>query len=191
MGKMGLQSPQTCYNSTCLMTIDPTLLKDLTTIGTALAAAFLAALWLSLIFWALRDIRQRTRDPLLRTLAVLIVTVLFIPGIVVYLILRPATTLEDEYQRMLEEEALLQNIEETARCPGCARVIEPDWLVCPNCHTRLKKQCQYCKKLMELPWDLCPYCGTPTPGARREDLSLDEVMSRIPGKDLHGEGDNT
>ncbi len=164
------------------MTLDPNLLKDLTSIGTAFAAAFLAALWLSLVFWAARDIRQRTRDPFLRILAVLVVAVLFLPGIIIYLILRPPHTLEEAYQHALEEEALLQTIEEISRCPGCGRQTQQDWLICPNCHTRLKKQCQYCKKLMELPWDLCPYCGTPTPGTRREDLSLDEVLTRLPSE---------
>ena len=36
-----------------------------------------------------------------------------------------------------------------------------------------------CGKLMELPWNLCPYCGTPTPGMRRENLSLGEAMQSL------------
>ncbi|MEM5773867.1 MAG: zinc ribbon domain-containing protein [Anaerolineaceae bacterium] len=162
------------------MVLDPLWLKDLSTIAMALAAAFLAALWLSLIFWTLRDIRQRTRDPLLRILAVLVATVLFLPGVLIYLILRPRTTLEEEYQTLLEEETLLQTIEEPVRCPGCGRVTQPDWMICPGCHTRLKKVCHSCKKLMDLPWDLCPYCGTLAPGARREDVSGEEILSRLP-----------
>ena len=166
------------------MVMDPLWLKDLTTIGLALAAAFLAALWLSLIFWTFRDIRRRSRDPFLRILAVLVSTVLFIPGVIIYLILRPATTLEDEYQTLLEEEALLQTIEEPSRCPGCGRITQPDWMICPNCHTRLKKQCHNCKRLMDLPWDLCPYCGTLAPGARREDVSADDILSKLPKDNL-------
>lgn len=158
------------------MTFDPIILKDLTTVGTAVAAAFIAALWLSLIFWAIRDIRKRSRDPLLRILAVLVVTILFLPGIIIYLILRPANTLEEEYQRTLEEEALLQTIEDSSLCPGCARQVEKSWIVCPNCHTRLKKICHHCGKKMELPWDLCPHCGTSTPGTRRDNLSLDDAL---------------
>ena len=171
------------------MTLDPIILKDFTTVGTAFAAAFLAALWLSLIFWAIRDIRQRSRDPLLRILAVLVVTILFLPGIIIYLILRPSNTLEEEYQRTLEEEALLQTIEDSSLCPGCARQVEIEWVICPNCHTRLKKLCHQCGKRMELPWDLCPHCGTSTPGTRRDNLSLDEAL-RIPldkGEDLYEE----
>ena len=161
------------------MNFDPTSLSNFMLILTTWGGLFLAALWLSLIIWTYRDIRARGRDPLGRILAVLVVAVLFLPGIVVYLILRPRHTLEDEYQRTLEEEALLQSIEETPVCPGCGRRTRENWMVCPNCHTKLKKPCHQCGKLMELPWNLCPYCGTPTPGMRRENLSLGEAMQSL------------
>ena len=162
------------------MALDPSLMSSLLLIFTAWGGAFLAALWLSLIIWTYRDIRARARDPLLRILAVLIVAILFLPGIVVYLILRPAHTLEEEYQNTLEEEALLQAIEDSPLCPGCGRRVKELWTICPNCHTKLKKPCHQCGKLMELAWNLCPYCGTPAPGMRRENLTLDEAMRPIP-----------
>ncbi len=161
------------------MTFDPTQLRSFFLILAAWSGAFLAALWLSLVIWTYRDIRARARDPLLRFLAVLIVAVLFLPGIVIYLVMRPQRTLEDEYQNTLEEEALLQSIEDVALCPGCGRRVHEDWIVCPNCHTKLKKPCHHCGKLMELPWNLCPYCGTPAPGMRREDLTLDEALQPL------------
>jgi RNA polymerase subunit RPABC4/transcription elongation factor Spt4 len=172
------------------MNLDPTNLSNFMLILTAWGGAFLAALWLSLIVWTYRDIRARARDPLGRILAVLVVAVLFLPGIVIYLILRPHRTLEDEYQHTLEEEALLQSIEEIALCPGCGRHTKENWLVCPNCHTKLKKTCHHCGKLMDLPWNLCPYCGTPTPGMRREGLSLDDAMQPLAGISLVGEDDD-
>lgn len=162
------------------MALDPSLMSSLLLIFTAWGGAFLAALWLSLIIWTYRDIRARARDPLLRILAVLVVAILFLPGIVVYLILRPAHTLEEEYQNTLEEEALLQAIEDSPLCPGCGRRVKELWTICPNCHTKLKKPCHQCCKLMELAWNLCPYCGTPAPGMRRENLTLDEAMRPIP-----------
>jgi len=172
------------------MNFDPTDLSNFMLILVTWGALFLAALWLSLIIWTYRDIRARARDPLGRILAVLVVAVLFLPGIVVYLILRPRHTLEDEYQRTLEEEALLQSIEETPVCPGCGRRTQPSWMVCPNCHTKVKKTCHHCGKLMELPWNLCPYCATPTPGMRRENLSLDDALQSLtpaPLEDFEGE----
>jgi hypothetical protein len=151
--------------------IDPALLKQLTMIGTGFAAAFLAALWLSLIFWTFRDIRSRSRDPLMRILAVIVTALLFLPGILVYLVLRPPHTLEEEYQHALEEEALLQSIEEGSNCPGCNHHVHPDWIACPNCHTVLKKTCTSCGKSLHLSWNLCPYCATPVPGASKETVS--------------------
>ncbi len=165
------------------MNFDPAALSDFFLILTAWAAAFIVALWLSLVFWTYRDIKARARDPLSRILAVLVVAVLFLPGILIYLILRPANTLEDEYQQTLEEEALLQAIEETPLCPGCGRRIKDNWSVCPNCHTKLRKNCHHCGKLMELPWNICPYCGTPAPGMRREHLTLDEALRPLAGDD--------
>ncbi len=162
------------------MLFDPIVLSSLAQIAVAFAAAFVAALWLSLIFWTYRDIRRRTRDVLLRILASLVVTILFLPGILIYLILRPPNTLEQEYQSTLEEEALLQTIEESPMCPGCGRKIESDWAVCPSCHTRLKKTCHECGKLMDLAWNLCPYCGTPEPGMRVENLTMDEALRTLP-----------
>jgi RNA polymerase subunit RPABC4/transcription elongation factor Spt4 len=161
------------------MRFDPTSLSNFMLFLAAWGGAFFAALWLSLVIWTYRDIRQRARDPLARILAVLVVAVLFLPGTVIYLILRPPRTLEEEYQHTLEEEALLQSIEESTLCPGCSRRIKENWTVCPNCHTKLRKNCHKCGKLMELPWNLCPFCGAPAPGMRRENLTLDEALRQI------------
>ena len=95
-------------------------------------------------------------------------------------LLRPQRTLEEEFQSTLEEEALLQSIEDNAVCPGCGRRIREDWVACPSCHTRLKKPCHQCGRLMELPWNLCPYCGTPAPGMRRENMTIDDAMRNLP-----------
>jgi RNA polymerase subunit RPABC4/transcription elongation factor Spt4 len=158
------------------MADNPFSMNSVLLLLTAWGSAFLVALWLSLIIWTYRDISSRTRDVLIRLLAAVVVAVLFLPGIVVYLILRPRNTLEDEYQQTLEEEALLQAIEDNQLCPGCGRRVKENWLVCPNCHTKLKKNCHQCGKLMELPWQLCPYCGTPAPGMRRENLTIEEAL---------------
>ena len=93
------------------------------------------------------------------------------------MILRPPRTLEEEYQRTLEEEALLRALEDLPLCPGCERRVKDDWQVCPNCHTKLKKSCENCNRLMELPWNICPYCGTPAAGMRRDAVtSMDEAL---------------
>ena len=32
---------------------------------------------------------------------------------------------------------------------------------------------------MELPWNLCPHCATPTPGMRREQITLDDALQSL------------
>jgi RNA polymerase subunit RPABC4/transcription elongation factor Spt4 len=162
--------------------VNPSALGNITLFLAAWGGAFLISLWLSLIFWTFRDIRKRTADNLMRILAVLVVTILFLPGVLVYLILRPQRTLEEEYQQILEEEALLHAIESTQHCPGCSRKVQDSWMVCPDCHTRLKKTCHHCSKLMELHWNICPFCGTPAPGMRKEGLTLDEALRPTPSE---------
>ena len=172
------------------MTFDPTFVSNFLLVLTGFGGAFLAALWIALVIWTNRDIRTRARDPLSQTLATLLVAVLNLPGILVYLILRPQRTLEEEYQRTLEEEALLQALEDLPLCPGCERRVKEDWQICPNCHTKLKKTRHNCSKLMELPWNICPYCGTPAPGVRLEATSLDDALRGIKIIDEQGNSNN-
>jgi len=169
------------------MTFDPAFGSNVILVLTAFGGAFLVALWIGLIVWTYRDIRARTRDPLLQGLAALLVAVLNLPGVVVYLLLRPLRTLDEEYQRTLEEETLLQELEDLPLCPGCERRVRDEWQVCPNCHTKLKKTCQNCSKLMDLPWNICPYCGTPAAGMRLEGSSLDDALHDLRLDDSAGE----
>ncbi len=123
-------------------------------------AAFALALWLSTAIWVFRDIRARTRDIFAVLLALLLVFFLPFAGVLLYLLLRPRETLAEQYERSLEEEALLQDIEERAVCPACHEPTEEDFLLCPHCSTRLKNRCTSCERLMKLEWNICPYCGT-------------------------------
>ncbi|MBC7262765.1 MAG: zinc ribbon domain-containing protein [Chloroflexi bacterium] len=140
------------------MTIPANLLHILR-VTVALIGAYVALFWITLVIWTARDIHSRTRDILAQILATLIVLVFNVPGLLLYLVLRPAETLSDAYQRSLEEEALLLDIEQQFSCPGCKRRIEADYVICPHCHTKLKGKCAHCGRLLNLNWDICPYCG--------------------------------
>jgi len=137
---------------------------------TAFFSAFLAALWISLVIWTFRDMRARARDAFAQLLASLMVLILGPFGVILYLILRPRESLAERYERSLEEEALLQDIEERHVCPGCKQPIEPDYVLCPICHTRLRRPCIHCGRLVHPRWSVCPYCGEgqkPVPGVDR------------------------
>ena len=139
--------------------LDSFTMKNLMTYAVAFGIAFIAALWIGLILWVLRDIRSRPRDPFMIILSVFFVIVLFLPGIFVYLFIRPRKTFEQKYQDAIEEEALLREIGISEKCPSCGHSIQNDWILCPYCHTKIKKKCVSCGKALELPWNLCPYCG--------------------------------
>jgi len=140
-----------------------TVIQPFVIMFAALFAAFLTAVWISVVLWTFRDIRARTRDVFAQILATIMVLIFFpffpFPGLILYFLLRPRETLTEVYERSLEEEALLQGIEERLACPGCNRRIEEEFMVCPTCHTRLKKACPACGRLLHLRWNICPYCG--------------------------------
>ncbi|MCL7455376.1 MAG: zinc ribbon domain-containing protein [Anaerolineae bacterium] len=146
----------------------------------ALLGAFLTAMWIAVVIWAFRDIRSRSRDIFAQILATLMVLIFFplfpLPGLVLYMILRPRETLSEIYERSLEEEALLQGIEERMACPGCNRRIEEEFMICPTCHTRLKKACPACGRLLHLRWNICAYCGAVQTAAKTAP-SLAEPVS--------------
>lgn len=151
------------------MTEIPTLdtLAQVLTVLFAVLGALLAAFWFSLVIWAFRDMRLRSRDPFAQILAALLVGALPFVGIFIYLILRPPETLAERYERALEEEALLQEIEERPRCFNCSRTVQEDWVVCPKCHVELKKQCTSCYTLLDLSWKVCPMCAAEQPEERQ------------------------
>lgn len=132
-----------------------------------LLGAYLLLLWAASVLWAYRDIRNRSDDVAVQVLAVGLVLLLPFAGIVLHLILRPPQTLAEKYERSLEEEYLRRDIEEKYVCPECQRPIEPDFILCPHCHTSLRRQCQSCRRVVDLTWSICPYCGDDgAPGPR-------------------------
>ena len=135
-------------------------LNDILLVATIFAGVLGASFWLAIVIWAYNDMRARSRDPLAQLLVAILVFLLNIPGVFIYILLRPRETLSEAYERSLEEEALLQEIEERPSCPGCGQRVQHDWQACPHCHHRLKKACVNCDYLLELLWNICPHCTT-------------------------------
>lgn len=152
---------QSCYNFfdwRIIMNIFSTNPSLLYTILTAWIAAFVIALWVGLIFWVVRDSKRRGHETIIHFFSFLLVTLLFLPGVVVYILIRNPKTLEEEYQQALEEEMILATVNQVNKCPGCDRLVEKDWQICPTCHTQLKRKCLNCDSIVELNWTICPHC---------------------------------
>lgn len=127
---------------------------------TALGGAYVVALWFVLAVWTFRDIESRSRSVVTQVFSTLMVVLFFVPGVLLYLILRPKETLDEAFQRTLEEEYLLQDLEELPLCSGCHRYVDDDFVLCPHCHAQLREPCVGCSRLVDLRWALCPYCGS-------------------------------
>jgi RNA polymerase subunit RPABC4/transcription elongation factor Spt4 len=128
-----------------------------------LVAVYFVILWLAAAYWAFRDMQLRSENPILPYIAsaliVLFTPVLFPFGIIVYRIVRPQEKIGEVYERNLAEEALLAEVEAIHSCPACHRRIHDDWIICPNCRTRLNRVCANCSRLVGLDWSLCAWCG--------------------------------
>lgn len=126
----------------------------------AVLGAFLFAFWIAMGIWTFNDIRARSRDWLAILLACVLVLIFPIVGLVLYLMIRPKHTLAEVYDRALEEEALLREIEETLACITCGVPVKEMWVYCPTCHQQLQHTCVNCKQLVRNEWEICVFCGT-------------------------------
>ncbi len=133
-------------------------------------------LWLSAIVWVYRDVRNRTTDQTSQLIAVVLVAVFNVPGLVVYLVIRPQATLADAYERSLESEAILHELQLTANaCQACKRPIDDDFNVCPNCRVVLREPCRSCGRLVRTSWNACPYCAADRVPARPQPALANPV----------------
>jgi hypothetical protein len=122
---------------------------------------FVVVLWLAWAYWVYKDARRRIEDPWLVAMASILGLVPII-GPIVYLFFRPPEYIEDRRERELEIRAMQEQIgQQVSTCPVCRAAIEPEFLVCPVCTTKLKQACTSCKAPLEPLWQVCPYCEAP------------------------------
>jgi RNA polymerase subunit RPABC4/transcription elongation factor Spt4 len=151
--------------------------QDTVWLGVALLVAYGVVLWLSAIVWVYRDIKSRTNDLVSQLVPVFLALIFNLPGLLLYLILRPQETLSEAYERALEAEAMLQELERLETCPSCRRRIEDSYLLCPYCRTRLRQACTQCGRALSFGWVACPYCGTDRAVASRAEAAGSQVES--------------
>ena len=89
------------------------------------------------------------------------------------MLFRPPEYLEDVRERELEIARWRSGSAADLHCPVCRAAVEPDFLVCPVCTTKLKQACVSCKAPLEPLWQVCPYCETPIARRRRSSSTLD------------------
>ncbi len=165
--------------------MSPEFMNNIATVAGVIVAAlgaFVFAFWVAMGIWTFNDIRSRSRDWLAIILAVLLVIAFPIVGLILYMLIRPRTTLADVYDRALEEEALLRELEETHACHSCGVPVEGTWVYCPNCHTQLQHSCPNCANLVRNEWAICVFCGTPQrAGQMQRGVNDLRAANELPG----------
>jgi hypothetical protein len=134
-------------------------------VGLVVAVAiYVAVLYVAVAFWVVRDARRRSESWFFAVFAGLLGLFLPFLGVIIYMVVRPPRTLDEERALYLEEQALQESepLDATPMsrpCPTCGREIEPDFVICPYCRTQFARRCNACGKWLRLGWHLCPYCA--------------------------------
>lgn len=124
--------------------------------------AYIAIIWLALIYWTFRDIRRRSNDIAVTLGAVMLVAVTFLPGYWLYLILRPRMTLAERSEETFRR-SLFADYRATSACPSCNERLRDDFIICPSCEKTVREPCSGCSRALLASWKSCPYCGLGTP----------------------------
>jgi hypothetical protein len=167
-------------------------------LGFQLLAIYWVVLWIAAAYWAFRDMQGRTDNPLAPYLAAAFIIVfsplLFPLAVFTYRIVRPQERIGEVYERNLAEEAMLAEIEAIPHCPSCDRRVDPAWIICPTCRTRLNRVCPNCNRLVALDWSLCAWCGREFErhdaiAASSASMTATAPIVSIPQREALGAGD--
>jgi RNA polymerase subunit RPABC4/transcription elongation factor Spt4 len=131
-------------------------------VGLVAVVIYLTVLWAALAYYVWRDARRRSTSQTFVAFATLLGLFPYL-GALVYLVLRPPRTLEEDRSLALEEQALLEPSFDgilVRPCPTCGREIEQEFIICPYCRTQFARRCTNCDRSLRLGWSVCPYCAT-------------------------------
>ena len=131
--------------------------------GLVVVIIYMVVLWVALAFYVVRDARQRSPSFGFTLFAAVLGFLPPLLGPLIYFVIRPPHTIEEERAFLLEEQALLEPPSDgviVRPCPTCGREIEREFIVCPYCRTQFARRCVNCDRGLRLGWSVCPYCAT-------------------------------
>ena len=127
------------------------------------AVIYVAVLWIALAFYVVRDARLRSTSSAFVAFSTFLGFVPPFLGALIYVVVRPRRTMEEERALAIEEQMFLDPVDNTPvmrPCPSCGREIEEDFVVCPYCRTQFSRRCVNCDRVLRLGWAICPFCAT-------------------------------
>lgn len=120
----------------------------------------LVILYVLSIIWIARDAYQRGSS-----WAWCLIGLIPFLGVVAYCLLRPSLLQIDRDEQELEIALKQRQLMKYGECAACGYPVEDDYILCPNCHSRLKNMCPACHRALDPSWTVCPYCATPMQAA--------------------------
>ena len=123
----------------------------------------LVILYVLSIIWVVRDAYLRGSYWYVWAIVALIPLL----GVIAYCLLRPPLLQIDRDEQELEIALKQRELMKYGECANCGYPVESDFVLCPNCHQRLKNLCGTCNHSLDPTWTVCPYCATPVGGAPR------------------------
>ena len=85
-----------------------------------------------------------------------IIALVPVVGLIAYVLLRPSLLRVDRDEQELEIALKQRQLMRYGECATCGYPVEADYVVCPNCHQRLKNVCSHCEKALDPAWTVCP-----------------------------------
>lgn len=120
-------------------------IEGLLTIDTLITSVtiYLLVVWLACIIWVIKDITSRSHNLIVQVLSILLV-ICFTPlfGLPIYLLIRPKTTLFEQFYEESSLSTLSQK--ESRTCNSCGEVNSSTAKYCSACGNSLELICKYC-----------------------------------------------
>ncbi|MBD3329692.1 hypothetical protein GF357_04330 [Candidatus Dojkabacteria bacterium] len=139
-------------------------------------SVLLITFWLLVIGWVWNDITERTNNQFFKLISVFVTLVFGLPGLVIYLLIRPKDTLSEVYWSELEKRYLFFETKELRDCPKCDCELFPGFASCPNCGYQVMTACNSCQKYSDKVWKFCAYCGAQKQAIEDEFMTAEMAM---------------
>lgn len=133
------------------------------------------ALYVLSIIWVVKDARARG------ALWVVwgIVSLIPLVGVLAYNLMRPPLLQSDRDEQELDVTLKRRELMKYGECASCGYPVEVDYVMCPNCHQRLKNLCPTCHHALEPEWSICPYCTTQIGKPRRNPAQRNAMQDGV------------
>jgi hypothetical protein len=122
-----------------------------------LLGLYFVFLYLATVVWVYKDITTRSNSILVAIASTLFVLVGNLPALVIYLLIRPERTLDDNKTNDLFYASVLDK--SITSCPDCHNLVRQDYKFCPNCSAEVQQHCANCGELVNPLWRHCASCN--------------------------------